>query len=341
MLNRLYMPIREALRRRPIASVVCLAAALALVGIQVWDRCGPLPAFDWNARNLQRIQLTDTNNYCFAVFGDNKNSHVPFERLLDAVDGDQEIAFALDLGDTVYDGEREKFRYFLGQVRRHLHKPLLTAMGNHETEDQGRGLYAEIFGPFYYTFRLGQTAFIVLDDANEQRVDLWQRSWLEQTLRQARSDNCLILVFAHVPLHDPRGGIYNHCLADQESADDLQQLFNRYGVAHLFCSHIHGFFQGAWGDLPYTITGGAGAELAGGMDPDHYFHHYLKVSITNGDLNIDVQRMPSQEYEWLDRLGSVVWLYGYAFVAIHGLEAVLALVIAFLLTVIFRRRSLA
>ncbi len=336
MIRRIYKFIWHAIKQHPLASTLCFMLLLALLAIQIRESFPGLPS-DWNARNLPRIALSDTNNYYFAVFGDNKNSHKPFNHLLDKIDADPEISFAIDVGDLVFDGAPEKFHCFLRQVHHHLHKPLLTAIGNHDIADHGRGPYSEIFGPFYYTFRLGKTAFVVLDDANEQGIDLWQRSWLKQTLGQAQKDNCQILVFMHVPPIDPRGGIYDHGLQNRKSAVDLLSLLRQYGVAHVFCSHIHGFFQGEWNGLPYTITGGGGAELAGGTDENHYFYHYLKVHVTNGKLDIEVCRMPSPGAEWLDRIGSMAWLYIYAFLYMYGLETFLLLLVLFLLSVIFSR----
>ena len=325
MIRNIRMFFKQAVSRHPVAAGLCFSAGLMLMAIQVWDRYGTLPARDWISENLDQISVADPENFSFAVFGDNKNSNIPFERLLDAVDADPEITFALDLGDTVFDGEREKYRYFLEQVRDHLHKPLLTAIGNHEIKDNGRGLYAETFGPFYYAFRFGDTAFIILDNANEERLDAWQRTWLEKELQHAQNDNCRIFVFFHVPLFDPRGGSHKHCLHDTEAADDLQKLFKKYKVDHIFCSHIHGYFQGTWNSVPYTVTGGAGAELSG-TDSDHYFYHYLKVNIHSNTVTVELCRMPSPDSEWFDRVGTVVWLYVSAFFRIHGVETALLLV---------------
>ena len=57
-----------------------------------------------------------------------------------------------------------------------LNKPLLTAIGNHELMDEGRGNYYDMFGRFYYSFTVGENYFIVLDDADsknkKEMVDL-------------------------------------------------------------------------------------------------------------------------------------------------------------------------
>jgi hypothetical protein len=70
----------------------------------------------------------------------------------------------------------------------------------------------------------------------------------------------------------------------------LAALFRRYRVTHVFAGHIHSYFTGNWDGVPYTITAGAGAPLYG-TDPQHFFYHYLKVTLTDGKIDIKVQRL--------------------------------------------------
>ena len=314
----------KIIKEHSLRFILFMSSVLLLTGIEIWDHFSPPPARDWIATNLERIQVTDPANFSFAVFGDNKNSHSVFDNLLDHINRDPEISFAVDIGDMVYDGEKEKYRYFLNQIQDHLRKPLLTAIGNHELRESGRGLYHEIFGPFYYSFQIGKACFTILDDANGDGLDRWQKRWLEKELTRAQTCEQR-LVFMHVPLYDPRGDIYHHCLPEW-AADELARLFGKYHVTHIFSSHIHGYYQGQWNGVPYHITGGAGAELYGN-DPRHYFFHYLKVQVHDGELKIEVKPLPSPEYEWIDRMAYLVWLYLYAFLRIHGIELGLLLII--------------
>jgi len=90
------------------------------------------------------------------------------------VSREEGLVFAIDVGDIVYDGEKEKYRYFFKQVKHNCTVPLLLAIGNHELREKGRGLYYDIVGPYYYSFSIGSTYFIVLDDASEEGLDMWQ-----------------------------------------------------------------------------------------------------------------------------------------------------------------------
>ncbi|MBI4794704.1 MAG: metallophosphoesterase [Deltaproteobacteria bacterium] len=332
----LIQAIKGDFKRQLLRIGLFVFCVLLLVAIECWDHFAPLPAHDWMATNLKKIKVNQQNEISFAVFGDNKNSFTTFEELLKHIDQDHDIAFALDLGDLVYDGEKEKYRYFFNQLRRNLHLPILTAIGNHELKENGRGLYYDIFGPFYYSFQIGNNYFIVLDDANEIGLDFWQSRWLEEELIKSQHFSTRF-IFMHVPLFDPRGGMYKHCLPERE-AHKLAVLFQKYRVTHIFASHIHGYFNGQWQGVPYTITGGAGAELYG-IDPSHFFYHYLKVKVKDGTAQIQVHRLPSPDYEWLDRLGFIAWLYIYAFIRIHGIEMALFLIAAGLLMLTLRSRK--
>ena len=324
----LFRILKTLSRRHPVKSVLFFLCLLIFVGVEAWFSFAPLPGQNWIVENLRKIHIEDSSDFSFAVLGDNKNSHTIFPVLLRKVDQDHDIKFALDLGDLVFDGEIEKYRYFIKQVENNTTKPFLTAIGNHELSEKGRGLYYDLFGPFYYSFQLGQTYFIVLDDADEKGLDIWQQGWLERELEQAQGYTSRF-VFMHVPLFDPRGGEHHHCLPEKE-ARSLLSLFEKYHVSHIFTGHIHGYYRGQWEGIPFTITGGAGAELVG-KEPKHDFFHYIKVSIKGNLVNTAVQPVTSRDYEWLDRLGSIAWLYIFSFVRFHGIQLALFLLMAWLL----------
>lgn len=277
--------------KRPQSVLIILSFLLFLTlvilgGFELYKYFGPLgklPAYDWIAKNLQEIRNINPHNFCFAVFGDNRDNDNVFADLLDEVEDDQEISFAIHLGDLVHYGGKSEYCNSLKLIQEHFHKPLLTIVGNHDIRGIGGRFYRKIFGPFYYSFQIGKTFFIVADTSKSKKVDKQQKRWLEAEL--LRSQNCLILVFAHQPLYDPREG-HHHCLSPRVG-NELMMLFHKYHVAHIFHGHIHSYFQGIWNGLPYTISAGAGAPLAG-KGPEHYFFHYIKVRITPQNLHLEV-----------------------------------------------------
>ena len=283
---------------------------------------------DWNYHQLQKINHRSPN-FSFAVFGDNKNSVKTFNNLIVKLN-QENISFAIDDGDLVYDGEKEKFKFFINQIKK-INQPLLTVFGNHEAREEGRAIYYEVFGNFYYSFHVAGAYFIILDDSNEKNLDLSQLAWLKKELKDSQ-DYQQRFVFMHVPLYDPRKSLDNqpgHSLSDLNFAKKLNQLFDDNQVTMLFASHIHGYYHGRWGKTPYIITGGAGAELAG-SDPAHYFYHYIKVSLNQGKVSYQVIKLPSPEFELIDRLTHDAWIYIYAFFVIHFIDILLFIIVIYL-----------
>lgn len=310
--------------------VIILALSCA---VKVHDIFFPKKISDWNYQQLNKISSI-SDDFSFSVFGDNKNSISTFNELLTKVSQDNSI-FSINLGDLVFDGEKEKYRFFISQIE-NFKKPLLTVIGNHELREGGRGNYYNFFGKYYYSFAVNSSYFIVLDNANEENIDPWQMKWLEEELVKSKNHKQRF-VFMHVPLFDPRKGEYRKgkSLKDLEFAKKLNVLLDTYNVTMLFTSHIHAYFNGKWGKTPYIITGGAGAEL-GGLDKDHYFYHYIKVIVNSNGVKYEVVRLKTPEYELFDRLRHDTWIYAYAFVSIHFLDILIFLSLLYVSTYIFR-----
>jgi hypothetical protein len=307
--------------------IFLIIVLLLATGVKVHNALAAPPGSGWNARNLRRIDRSESS-FSFAVFGDNQNSIGVFNDLIKHVNR-EDVAFSLDNGDLVFDGERPKYRFFINQVKG-LDRPLLTNIGNHDILRNGRSNYYDILGPFYYSFTVGSSYFIVVDDANEQGVDPFQKEWLEEQLSRSRSYSNRF-VFIHVPLYDNRvsGFGLGHALKNKKAADELRALFDRYHVTMVFASHIHGFFRGVWGKTPYIITGGAGGELAG-TDPQHYFFNYVKVDVSDKGVSYRVVKLKTPA-TILERIVYATWVYAYAFFAVHYLDLIVVLLGIYLL----------
>jgi hypothetical protein len=271
-------------RWRPAVAAVCCAVCLCVLA------CGGQPAAAGDnpvAAGLSRISdivLADPHTFTFAVFGDNRGSTTVFERLLTEISDDPDILFAISTGDIVGTGSPSRFDFFFSQVSRRLTKPLVFAVGNHELLGRGEGLYPSVVGARDYSFVFGGARFIILDDTKPGGTDTAGEAFLKRAL-ESTDGSTETFVFMHVPLYDPPGTDIRHSLSPA-AAERLMGLFAGHRITHIFCSHIHGFYQGEWGGIPYTISGGAGAPLVG-TDPAHYFYHYLKVRVNGGRVTVE------------------------------------------------------
>jgi hypothetical protein len=283
-----FVTIKKIYREHPVKIILASLFILSFIGFNCWHYYAPLAIHDRNKKEVSKIKVADVDNFTFAVFGDNKGNCSFFEPLLQNISQDREILFAIDVGDLVSNGKKGQYRRFLNQVEKNLGIPFLTAIGNHDLNNGSDNNYREIFGPTYYAFEIGQSYFIVLDATTESGFVKVELQWLQEELKRAQtSKTCFI--FMHVPPFDPRGNEFHKCLPEKDGKS-LLDLFRFHKVSHLFTGHIHGYFSGVWEGIPYTITGGAGAKLQG-SDPQHFFHHYVKVHVHNGKAELVVKQI--------------------------------------------------
>jgi serine/threonine-protein phosphatase CPPED1 len=287
------LKIKNRLNKLPIVRLgLIILLLLAWAGAGLAADSAALPAKGWTPRQVERLQAPAGGKLTFAVLGDSRSNPLIFERILKAMAGDPSLAFAIEVGDMVEQGTLAQFVEFFKQIQPYSRMPFLTAAGNHDLgENRDLTLYREIFGPDYYAFQLQDNYFIVVNDVEPDGVGEVQWRWLEQELKQSRSYKTR-LVFLHTPLFDPRGGDKRHCLPEA-AGRRLAALLRQYCVTHIFAGHIHSYFTGDWDGVPYTITGGAGAPLYG-TDPSHFFHHYLKVTLQDGKVHVEVRRIKTE-----------------------------------------------
>jgi hypothetical protein len=190
-----------------------------------------------------------------------------------------ETLFVLDCGDLAYDGDVTKYRMTL-QVMGKLKMPVVTAIGNHDIRGDGRAAYYQVWGPYSYSFVVGNAYYIMLDDADEKRIEPEEMKWLVRQLEESKSyDYCFMVM--HVP---PFKGNQNPSvpmtkfLKDKKNAEQIKRLAQKYHVTFLLAGHIHTYDTATWDTLypvpeglsdwrasdrttDMVITGGAGARL--------------------------------------------------------------------------------
>jgi len=309
-------------KKRHIATLVAIIVLLTIIGLNNYLPVGP---GNYNQKQIDKIYSSSpSDNFSFAIMGDNKNSFKIFSKILKDIDNDH-YNFAIDVGDLVFGGEKEKYRTFYNMIKNEK-TPFLVAVGNHDIRESGAENYFDIFGKFYYSFNFGNSLFIILDDANEERIDAVQMKWLEEQLQRNYQHK---FVFLHVPPFDPRPET-DHSLSNRQNAEEFMNLMEKYKPDVIFASHIHAYFDEMRNGINYVITGGAGSELWG-TDPDHYFNHYIKVEVDGDKISKEVIRFPSVDYNWFDRFFYNIWTYINGFWVTHKLLVILILIILILL----------
>lgn len=266
--------------------------------------------------NIVKNNVT-SDDYTFVILGDNKNSISTFNKIIQKINNDNSIKFVVNTGDMVFDGNPIKYDFLLKQIKK-LNKPMLPVVGNHDIADDGVGRYLEIFGPLYYSFHLKNSYFIMLNDSNEKEIDPWQMHWLKGELEKSKNYK-YTFVFMHVPIYDPRNNINHqpgHSLKNLSNAKELLDLLNNYNITQVFFGHIHGYYVGKWDNVPYTVTGGAGAELVG-KNPEHDFYHYIKIHVNDDNVSYELIKLDSPDFNFIDRIGAFLWIYLYSTIVIN------------------------
>ena len=329
---------------------ILFGVVLFLIGWIIFWEIIPVGSGNWNGKQITNIKKAEESaknkdKFCFAVMGDNKNSFKTFQRIISDVNQKNPV-FAIDIGDLVFDGEKEKYRIFYDEIQKSK-VPFLVAIGNHDVRENGRDNYYKIFGDFYYAFSYGNSLFIVLDDANEKYIDEQQMSFLKTELKRNFQHK---FVFMHVPPFDPRAYLIDilhahkkvkleHCLSDKKNAQEFMDLMEEYKVTAVFTSHIHAYYKEKRNGVLYFITGGAGAEMFL-SNPEHYFYHYINVCVNNDKVNYQVVKFPSPDANLVDHFFYSMWLIIWYFVITHRpLIILLVIVTAFLIDISYERKS--
>ncbi len=188
------------------------------------------------------------------------------------------LLFAINSGDLAYDGDVTKYRLTL-QVARKLSIPMVTAIGNHDIRN-GREAYSKVFGPSTYSFAVGNAYYIILDNADEKRVNPDRTKWFKAEL-----DKSLPYDYCFVDMHVPpfkgkknRNAPMDYFLADRKNAREIKDLAARYHATFVLAGHIHTYDADEWltgdaipagmspvraadRDTDFIVSGGAGARL--------------------------------------------------------------------------------
>jgi hypothetical protein len=184
--------------------------------------------------------------------------------------------FHVTLGDCINDGNREKdWQAFFQQLDPWLHtKPMMNATGNHDTDNEGK--YSRFIKTWdhpyvnkqkggYYTFRYGNTAFIMLDSNNAGGWEPTplddQYEWLESTLSEYYHENLWIIVCLHHQIYST--GDFSMPYLMNEI---YRPLFDEYHVDMVFYGHDHhyeAYWTGrntTWGGTKYFVAGAGGGQ---------------------------------------------------------------------------------
>jgi Icc-related predicted phosphoesterase len=252
--------------------------------------------FDIKGDTVQKISLTypyQSEEFDFLLFGDTHGVFYNLQRIIEAANI-LEPLFIMSNGDMTHSGHLEDY-HELSDILGQSNIPVFTSIGNHDKRARGsRVTYRKMLAPFYYSFSVHNTKFIVLDSSRKRGLQKFQYKWLERELQLAKDKR--IFVILHRPPVCPK---YNYLsFSATTNIKRFLSLMEEYQVEMVFSSHIHVLTEFTRGNVRYVVTGGGGGAL---WKPSN-IHHYLHVFIKKDTVNIKVIELPTPEAKVSQRL---------------------------------------
>ena len=231
--------------------------------------------------------FASSDSFAFIVFGDNRDGDKIFMDLIQKVNGEKDIAFAVNTGDLVSLGRQSEYAKYKKMISK-LKIPVYNVLGNHDGVYGGWRTFQKLFGALYYSFDYQNSHFIILNNAFRESFNPSQFDWLKKDLAATKARHKF--VFMHKPTFDPSEIYKDYIMSGREVTQELMQLFTKRKVDYVFAGHIHGYAKSERNGVTYVVTAGAGAPLylpaaVGG------FNHYVRIDVEDGKVSDRVVRV--------------------------------------------------
>jgi len=279
----------QYLLRQALWIALALAAAYYIVSGFIGSYAPELnvPVSGWIETNIQAVQQLK-EPVCFAVIGGHSVDRRAFQDMLAQINRDDDIHFTVNLADMVKQSTQQETIDLVNFYKDRCRKPLLPAFGTHDRGSIDSGVYAFSFGPRYYSFRVGNAYFVMLDTSFPANIMDRQFRWLEATMTMSHERHYQTLVFMSVPLQGPENSTDSPFIARGKS-EKLLALFRRFQPTHVFASHGGGYYSTTLdGNIPYTLIGFLNQTESG--DATEKVPGFLKVTIMPaGSVHVVIQ----------------------------------------------------
>ena len=232
-----------------------------------------------------RVTTADTNRWCFVFLGDNRGNDRKFKEMLQRAK-DVNPLFIVHGGDISETGSALELSHFLDIVKsvKDL-PPLFVVRGNHEINS---GLFEKMIGPLNFVIdsqKLG-LRLVAVDNSNYLLSEK-ELSFLSKNLDHKRQNQ---IVSMHVP---PKTDRWPKHSFDKGKSELFKLMTDRNVKMGLF-AHIHLFDADVIKEIPYIISGGAGAQLTWLGYSGDAMYHFVIVEVTNGKVSYRVDRFDSE-----------------------------------------------
>ncbi|MGM0554669.1 MAG: glycosyltransferase [Pseudomonadota bacterium] len=287
-----------------------------------------------HAEQIENIQsrAAATDALRFVVVGNINNSVGLFERKMVPVINRNGPAFVVSAGNAVSGGGEDKYRALYRTLSR-LEMPYLLTVGENESSVLGSFHFYEHFGPYFYSFRAGNSQFLFLDSTDPDTYP-FQLHWLSEQLRDTSVEHRF--VFLGHPLFETEKSSpidfdapYLADIGGEAFRDRLHTLFSEHEVDAVFSSNLHLFDHQKRDGVEYVVTGGAGGLV---LNDETSFYHYVMVSTEEDTPRITMHRLDSgQKAVW--RTLESLWFFIHSLFYVGHLNFLLILGVLVLIAI--------
>jgi Calcineurin-like phosphoesterase len=141
----------------------------------------------------------------------------------------------------------------------------------------------------------GGVHFVALDNVSQKGFGEGQLHWVADDLEQAskRPGTHHLIVGMHKAL--AKNGVTTHAMDEDGPAaiadsDAMLALFVKFHVSLILASHEHQYSHFVQAGIESYITGGLGAPLKTESGPEHAFHHFLQLDVTDHAIAVTTVR---------------------------------------------------
>lgn len=141
----------------------------------------------------------------------------------------------------------------------------------------------------------GGVHFVALDNVSQKGFGEGQRRWVEDDLAQARRRPGVrhVIVGMHKAL--AKNGVTTHSMDEDGDAaiadsDAMLAVLVSARVEMILASHEHEYARFTQGGIESYLTGGLGAPLKTSSGPEHAFHHFLQLDVTDAGIHVSLVR---------------------------------------------------
>jgi predicted phosphodiesterase len=270
-----------------------------------------VPLADGDALAAPSVFHTDdpTVPYTFLVLGDS-GSGDPEQYAISARMAAEPADLILHTGDMVYPyavAEEWDPKYFVPYRALLRRLVLWPCIGNHDIGADDGESWREVFhtpannrsaNEHYYSFKYGNARFVVLDTYDDLDPGTPQYDFLLRAIGSSTA------AWKFVVFHDTiySSGVHG---SDESIRADLVPVFEEFGVDVVFMGHDH-HYERTWPlrdhvpvpagqGIVYVTSGGGGATVretgaSGFTAHAESTHHYVRVSVDGGLLNLEMVR---------------------------------------------------